>query len=275
MAEEVIIPNIQRKRILEYLKEGKRFDGRALDEFRELNVEMNISENSEGSCSVKIGNTEVYAGVKMAIVTPYADGPAEGTLSVGMELGPMADDDFQSGPPSIDSIEIARVIDRGIRESKLIDFEKLCIVSGEKVWQVSVDLYAVNNDGNLFDAAGLAAVTALANAKIPVYDEKEGRAKHELSNVSVPIRKENMCFNVTIHKIGDAFILDPTKEEEAISDFRLSMALGNNDGEPMISAMQKGNFGGITEADMESILKLVEDKFPEIFKKFSKIATGK
>ena len=69
--------------------------------------------------------------------------------------------------------------------------------------------------------------------------------------------------------------MDPTKEEEAISDFRLSMALGDNDGEPMISAMQKGNSGGITEDDMEKILKLVEDKFSEMFKKFSKIATGK
>jgi exosome complex component RRP42 len=236
---------------------------------------MNISENSEGSCSVKIGETEVYAGVKMSIVTPYPDGPNEGTLSVGMEMGPMADDDFQSGPPSIDSIEIARVIDRGIRESKLIDFEKLCIVPGEKVWQVSVDIYAVNNAGNLFDAAGLAAVTALVNAKIPVYDEKEEKAQHELSSTHVPIRKENLCFNVTVHKIGDAFVLDPTKEEEELTDFRLSMALGESEGKPMITAMQKGNEGGISGDDMEKILNLVEDKFSEVYKKFSKIAWNK
>jgi len=271
MSDEVIIPKLQKKRIIEFLREGKRFDGRKLDEYREIKVEMNISENSEGSCSVKIGNTEVYAGVKLALAVPYPDSPNEGTLSVGMEMGPIADDEFQSGPPTIDSIEVARVIDRGIRESKLIDFEKLCIKEKEKVWQVSVDMYAINNDGNLFDAAGLAAIIALSNTKLPVYNEKEEKAEHELSKNALPIRKENTCFNVTVHRIGGVFVLDPSKSEELISEYRLSMALGENNGEPMITAMQKGNEEGISEEDMEKILNLVQDKFPEIQKKFSSL----
>lgn len=275
MPEQVIIPKLQKKRIIEFLREGKRFDGRKPEEFRDIQVELNISENAEGSCSVRLGETEVYAGVKLSVVTPYADGPNEGTLSVGMEMGPMADDSFQAGAPAIDSIEVARVVDRGIRESKLIDFEKLCIKSGEKVWSISVDLYAVNNAGNLFDAAGLAAVVALANAKIPVYNEAEGRPEHELSKVAVPLRKENMSFNVTIHKIGDAFVLDPTKDEEAISEYRLSVAVGEYDGELKISSMQKGKDGGISEEDMEKILNLVEDKFLDLHKRFSKLVAGK
>src|SRR3989338_2292746 len=150
-AEPKQIPNIQKKRIIEYIKQGKRFDGRKLDEFRDISVDLNISENSEGSCAVKIGKTEVYAGVKMSVIAPYADGPDEGTLSVGLELGPMADNDFDLGAPGIDAIEMARVIDRGIRESGVIDWKKLCIVAGEKVWQISLDIYAINNDGNIFD----------------------------------------------------------------------------------------------------------------------------
>ncbi|MBP7708216.1 exosome complex protein Rrp42 [Candidatus Pacearchaeota archaeon] len=275
MGEIVIMPKIQKKRIVDYLNEGKRFDGRKPTEFRDIKVELNISENAEGSCSVKIGETEVYAGVKMALVTPYPDGPSEGTLSVGMEMGPLADDEFQNGPPTIESIEVARVIDRGIRESKLIDFEKLCVVPGEKVWQVSVDMYAVNNDGNLFDAAGLAALIALANAKLPVYNEEEKKIEHKLSKTPVPVNKENMSFNITVHKVGNTFIVDPTREEEIVSDYRLSMAIGDNGGEPRITAMQKGKAGGMSEADMESILKLVEDQFSGIHKTFSKLVWGK
>jgi exosome complex component RRP42 len=265
------IPKLQKKRIVEYIKQGKRFDGRELDEFRDIKVEIGISENSEGSCSVKFGKTEVYAGVKMSVIEPYADGPDEGTLSVGMELGPMADSEFDLGAPGIEAIEMARVIDRGIRESGIIDWKKLCIKEGEKVWQISLDIYAINNDGNLFDVAALAGLIALANAKMPKYNEKEEKVEHELSDKSVPLIKENFSFNITIHKIGDTFILDPTKEEEEISEFRLGIALADNDGAPRITAMQKGKEGGMSESDMEKILKLVEDKFGELHKKFSKL----
>ena len=34
---------------------------------------------------------------------------------------------FDIGRPGIEAIELARVIDRGIRESGFIDFKKLCI----------------------------------------------------------------------------------------------------------------------------------------------------
>ncbi len=119
------VPILQKERILEYLKQGKRFDGRKPEEFRDISVKTNISENAEGSCSVKIGKTEVYAGVKMSVMVPYPDGPNEGTLSVTLELGAMADNAFDLGAPRIEAIEMARVIDRGVRESGIIDWEKL------------------------------------------------------------------------------------------------------------------------------------------------------
>jgi exosome complex component RRP42 len=264
-------PKLQKRRIIEFLREGKRFDGRKLDEVRDIKVELGISENAEGSCAVKFGNTEVYAGVKMSIIAPYADGPDEGTLSVGLELGTMADDDFDLGAPGIEAIEMARVIDRGIRESGIIDWKKLCIEEGKKVWQVSIDIYAVNNDGNLFDAAALAGLIALANAKLPVYDEKEGKVKHELSDKSIPLNKDKMSFNLTVYKIGEIFVLDPTREEEEITECRLGMALADNEGKPRITAMQKGREGGLSSEDMEKILKLVDDKFPELNKKITKL----
>lgn len=274
-AEPKAIPTLQKKRIIEYLREGKRFDGRKFDELRDVKVEMGISENAEGSCSVKFGKTEVFAGVKMSVIAPYADGPNEGTLSVALELGTMADNDFDMGAPSIEAVEMARVIDRGIRESGLIDWEKLCIESGKKVWQISLDIYAVNNDGNLFDAAALAGLIALANAKLPVYDVKEEKVKHELSKNAVPLVKENMSFNLTIYKVGDSLLLDPSKEEERIAEYRVGIALADNKGEPRITAMQKGKDGGISSEDMEKILKLVEDKFEDLHKKISKLVWGK
>jgi len=52
-----------KRRIMEYLKEGKRFDERNLLDFRDLTIETNISNKAEGSARVRLGKTEVLAGV--------------------------------------------------------------------------------------------------------------------------------------------------------------------------------------------------------------------
>jgi len=263
----MIIPKIQKQRIIQYLKEGKRFDGRKIDEFRNIEIKTGISNKAEGSASVKFGKTEVYAGVKMDVMEPYSDGPADGTLTVGFELSPIASPDFDIGPPTIDAIEIGRIVDRGIRESGFIDFSGLCIKEGEKVWGIYVDIYAVNGSGNLLDVASLAALAALADARIPVYDEKKEKVdrEKELTDKKLPLNKEAMAFNMTFHKLGDKIIIDPTAEEEQISDYRISIAVCSNKGKPRISSIQKGKGGAISHEEMETILNLLEHKFNELY----------
>ncbi|MFH1290954.1 MAG: exosome complex protein Rrp42 [archaeon] len=264
---DYIIPNLQKEKIKEYLAEDKRFDGRSSKDYREIFVEKGISPSAASSVRVKFGKTEVYAGVHLAVTTPYPDSPDAGTFMTSAELHPMASQQFDIGRPGITAIELARVIDRGIRESGFIDFKKLCIREGEKVWQVFVDIIAINDDGNLLDVAGLAALVALGNAKMPVYDQEKDVMEHKFTDDPMPLCKESMSINMTFHKIGDKIVADVSKEEEAISDFRLSIAVGDNEGEPRITAMQKGKEGIISTEDMQNILKLVEDKWSELFPK--------
>ena len=272
---EFIVPNLQREKIMECLAEGKRLDGREFGDYREIEVETGISKNAEAAVRVRFGKTEVLVGVKMEVTKPYPDSPNEGTFMVSAELHPMASDQFDIGKPGINSVELARIIDRGIRESGFIDFEKLCIEEGEKVWQVFVDIIALNDDGNLLDVAGLAAVIALGNARMPVYSEKESKIEHKFTNNPLPLDKEALSFNMTFHKIGDSIIADVSKEEEAVSDYRLSIAVGDNKGEPRITAMQKGKAGAISDKDMETILNLVSSKWAEMFPKVRKYVFGK
>ena len=97
-----------------------RSDNRKPLDYRQITVEYDVSKSAEGSARVKIGDTEVLAGVKMAVGTPFPDTPEEGVLMVGAELTPLASPRFETGPPSIEAIELSRVTDRGIRESKSI-----------------------------------------------------------------------------------------------------------------------------------------------------------
>ncbi|MCK5321319.1 RNA-binding protein, partial [Candidatus Pacearchaeota archaeon] len=147
-----------------------------------------------------------------------------------------------------------------------IDFKGLCIKEGEKIWQVFVDIIAINDDGNLLDAAGLASIIALGKARMPIYNEAEDKVDG-YSDKGIPLNKDVLSFSMTVHKIGNKIVADVNKEEEAISDFRLSIAVGDNNGEPRITAMQKGKAGTISADDMQNILKLVEDKWLELFPK--------
>ena len=254
------------ERINQYLAQGKRFDGRKPEEFRNLEIEIGVSKNAEGSARVKLGNTEVIVGVKMGITEPYPDSPEKGNLMVTAELSPISSARFESGPPKFPAIELARIVDRGIRESKVIESEKLCIKKGEKVWTVFVDIYSINDDGNLLDAAGLGAILALKNAKIPKYDEKNEMVLYgELTDKNLPLSKD-VPLSLTIHKIGNSLIVDPTREEEDISETRVT--IGSSEG--IISSMQKGNKKSLSAEEFSKILELSEKVYKDIFKKIEK-----
>jgi exosome complex component RRP42 len=269
-----IMPNLQKDKIESYLSEGKRLDGRKADEFRDISVETGVSENSSSAVRVKYGKTEVLAGVHLALATPYSDSPDAGTFMTSAELHPMASQQFDSGRPGINSVELARVIDRGIRESGFIDMKALCIKEGEKVYQVFVDIFAINDDGNLMDVAGLAALIALGRARMPIYNEEEDKIDGYSETEGIPLDKEVLSFSMTFHKIGDAIVADVSKDEEAVSKFRLTIAMGDNEGKARITAMQKGLAGTINEKDMETILNLAESKWAEMFPKIKKHVFG-
>jgi exosome complex component RRP42 len=260
------ISNLTKKRIKDYLEAGKRFDGRGLLEHRDLVIETGISKNAEGSARVKLGKTEVVAGVKMGAGEPYPDHEDEGTMMTTLELTPLSSEEFDYGPPRINAIETARIVDRGIRESGMIDFKKLCIKQGEKVWTVFIDLYSINDDGNLLDACALAAMSALMTARMPKYDEKAERIVYgEYTNKKIPITK-TIPITFTFHKVGKTIILDPGREEEAASEARVSIAVSSDGKDVKINAMQKGEEAALAQEEMFEILDLAEKKYKEASK---------
>ena len=143
-----IVPEITRRSITRLINDGKRADGRAFDERRDIFIEPNVIDKAEGSARVKLGDTQVIVGVKPTIGEPFGDTPNLGVLMTNCELLPMAAPGFEPGPPSPESIELARVVDRGIRESELVDLEKLCIEEGKKVWMLFIVLHVIDYDGN-------------------------------------------------------------------------------------------------------------------------------
>jgi len=251
-----------RKYFLELAKkENMRPDGRGFEDFREpIKVEQNISKNAEGSAKVTIGKTTVVVGVKAEVGTPYPDKPNEGSMMVTAEFAALASPHFEPGAPGEDAIELARIVDRGIREGGAIDTKKLCITEGEKVWLVIIDIYIQNHDGNLIDAAALAALAALKTAKFPKYDaEKEKVDYNEHTETPIPIVKNPIA--VTVVKIGERLIVDPTIVEENIMDARITIT-SSEGGE--INGMQKGGDYGLSAEETKTAIDIALKKGDEI-----------
>ena len=243
-----IISEIRKNHILELLKNGKRTDGRGPADVRDISVETGVVESADGSAIAKFGDTEVIVGVKIIPGTPFADTPGKGVLTTGAELIPMAHPLFESGPPGEDAIELARVVDRGVRESGMVDVDKLCIKAGEEVWMCFIDIYALNYDGNLFDATNLATVAALKTAKVPAKQYGKGD-DYPLPTTCIPI-------SVTAAKIGNTLILDPNFDEEQISSARLTIT---TDDDGNYRAMQKGGQGSISLNELTQCLDMSRD----------------
>ena len=258
-----VLPTIKSDYINNLAKNGKRADGRKMNEYRPVTIEPGIISKAEGSARVKIGNTQVVAGVKMDIGEPYSDSPNRGVMTTAAELIPLASPDFESGPPREDAIELARVVDRGIRESEVIDFDKLCIIPGEKIWIAFIDIHIIDFDGNLFDAASLASLTALLNAKVPINRLKENLetlaetypdVKEYLNQhpEDYPLPMRTPPISCTFVKFGSSIVVDPSLDEEEIAEVRLTVA---TDEKGDIRAMQKGLKGSFSVEETKNIIK--------------------
>ncbi|NPA84533.1 MAG: exosome complex protein Rrp42 [Crenarchaeota archaeon] len=232
-----IIPKLKRETILSLAKRGTRIDKRRLDQYRPIKLTLGVAGKAHGSALAEIGNTKVMAGVKVEVGRPFKDLPEMGVLNVNVELLPLASSEFEPGPPDENAIELARVIDRALREPGVVDLSDLVLIPGEKVLVVWLDIYVLDHDGNLFDAAMLAAMGALLNTKVPGYEVREDGSV-EVTGPPRPLPVTKRVVSVTIGILGNVFLVDPSLEEEVVSDGKLVFAF--DEGGKLVGLQKSG-----------------------------------
>ncbi|NHJ32650.1 MAG: exosome complex protein Rrp42 [Asgard group archaeon] len=275
MADTNLISLVEKEHIQSLLDHGKRTDGRAFDEFRKITIIPGYVPKAEGSAIVKIGRTKVIAGVKGQIGEPFPDTPDQGVVTATVELVPIASPIFESGPPRGRAIELARVSDRAIRESKCVNNDSLVIASGKKVWVIFIDIYVLDQDGNLFDACEIAAVSALMNARLPdtkATTDENGNVEVELLETTSPLKMDYIPISCTFGKIGNHIVVDPVLKEEGIEDARVTFAF-RDDGK--ICATQKGENGTFTVDELKKCIDIASERTKEIRSKLDKITDEK
>ncbi|MFQ6054475.1 MAG: exosome complex protein Rrp42 [Methanosarcinales archaeon] len=255
-----VMAEIRKDYLYNLMIKGERVDGRAFNEFRSIKIETDVIDTAEGSARVLIGDTQVIVGIKIQPGEPFPDSPDKGVIITNLELIPLASPEFEAGPPGEDAVELARVVDRGIRESNAIELTKLCIEEGEKVWIIFIDIHVLDDCGNVMDASALGSIAALLSAKIPAKQYDLGE------DFMVPIRE--IPISITAIEFGGEIMFDPSLIEESIAGTKLTV-ITNTDGS--ISSIQKSGKNALTIDQIYYIIDIACEKAKEIREKFLEI----
>eukprot|EP00406_Dinophysis_acuminata_P073438 CAMPEP_0179247744 /NCGR_PEP_ID=MMETSP0797-20121207/19770_1 /TAXON_ID=47934 /ORGANISM="Dinophysis acuminata, Strain DAEP01" /LENGTH=330 /DNA_ID=CAMNT_0020955379 /DNA_START=22 /DNA_END=1010 /DNA_ORIENTATION=+ len=218
-------------------KENVRVDGRALAAYRRIGIRFGAAH---GEVEVTLGPTRAMAVCTGEIVAPAPQRPNEGRIAFFVNFGPMASPAFELGRQSAQAASVANFVERLLRGSRAIDAEALCIIGGQKVWSIRVDVHALDDDGNLSDACAIAALCSLLHfrkAEVEVSGER-ARAYAPEDRVPVPLSIHHLPVPVTFALFAaadgrgtvaePAWILDPSRLEEAVMGGVLCVAVNQH-----------------------------------------------
>ncbi|XP_061882725.1 exosome complex component RRP45 [Entelurus aequoreus] len=227
--KETPLSNCERDFLLKAIEEKKRLDGRQTYDYRKTKI---VFGTDFGCCFVELGKTRVMAQVSCELVAPKENRPNEGFMLFNIELSPMASPAFEQGRQSELLVKLNRQLERCLRNSKCIDIESLCVVSGEKVWQIRVDVHMLNHDGNLMDTASIAAIAALCHFKRPDVgiqgDEVTVYSPEERDFIPLSIYHLPISVSFAFFQKGTYLLVDPCEREERVMDGLLMIAMNKH-----------------------------------------------
>nr|XP_012328461.1 exosome complex component RRP45 [Aotus nancymaae] len=227
--KETPLSNCERRFLLRAIEEKKRLDGRQTYDYRNIRISFGTDY---GCCIVELGKTRVLGQVSCELVAPKLNRATEGILFFNLELSQMAAPAFEPGRQSDLLVKLNRLLERCLRNSKCIDTESLCVVAGEKVWQIRVDLHLLNHDGNIIDAASIAAIVALCHFRRPDVsvqgDEVTLYTPEERDPVPLSIHHMPICVSFAFFQQGTYLLVDPNEREERVMDGLLVIAMNKH-----------------------------------------------
>ncbi|KAM9329518.1 exosome complex component RRP45 [Gastrophryne carolinensis] len=226
---ETPLSNCERAFLLQAISERKRLDGRETYDYRNIKITFGTEY---GCCIVELGKTRVLGQVSCELVAPKMNRPTEGILFFNLELTAMASPGFEPGRPSELVVRLNRLLERCLRNSKCIDTESLCVQAGEKVWQIRVDLHLLNHEGNIIDAASIAAIAALCHFRRPDVsvqgEEVTVYSLEERDPVPLSIHHMPICVSFAFFQQGTYLLVDPSEREERVMDGLLVIAMNKH-----------------------------------------------
>ncbi|XP_053976429.1 exosome complex component RRP42-like isoform X2 [Hylaeus anthracinus] len=236
-----------------------RNDGRMRCEYRSLEIETKLMLQTNGSARLRIGNTDILVGVKVELDIPNADKPNEGKLEFFVDCSANASPAFEGKGGDDLATEISNTLVIAYQTRNALDLRTLCILPHKKCWKIYVDVLILQCGGNLFDAVGAAVKAALYSTEIPKITAATldgGEPDIQLSDDvydCIKLDTSNYPVIITLCKIGDNYIVDPTLEEEVCSASSIVMSVLPNG---KISSIVKLGYGSVQLGTFNKMLQM-------------------
>ncbi|KAG6771281.1 hypothetical protein POTOM_022629 [Populus tomentosa] len=259
-----------------HLSESIRPDARPLGRARDTTLALGAVASAHGSALAKIGSTTMLAAIKMEVMTPSTESPEEGSIgSIDFHMPPICSPIVRPGRPAeaapVISKQLSDTISRQVKSflcypflvhSGMINLKELSLVSGKAAWMAYLDIYCLDADGALFDAALLSAVGAFSHfipaiviitkakqqrslicavqipivslnddGKIVLVSEEDDGTKLEDEPVNKEKRKltlSSIPFSLTCILHKNYILADPTAEEESIMETLVTVVLDSS-----------------------------------------------
>ena len=118
---------------LKFLEQGVRPDGRALLRPRKATATGGVVSSADGSCTIKLGQTVVIAGVHCEPSVPTQTEPDRGRIIVSLEVSAVASvaaSAGQRGSTERQNRELGPLLEllQRVASDELLDLQTLCIM---------------------------------------------------------------------------------------------------------------------------------------------------
>ncbi|KAL0337953.1 UNVERIFIED_CONTAM: Exosome complex component RRP43 [Sesamum calycinum] len=268
-----------------HLLESIRPDGRALGRARTRRLCLSnllklggAVASANGSALAKIGCTTMLAAIKMEVMTPTAEAPDEGCIAIDFHMPPICSPLVRPGRPAEVAPVISKQLSDTILSSGMINLKELCLVSGKAAWMAYLDIYCLDADGALFDAALLSAVAAFSHLQIPVVslnddgrivlipDDNSGamKEKEPVNKEKIKLKLNNLPFSLTCVLHKNYILADPTSEEESIMETFLTVVLDSSF--QLVSLNKPGGPGLAHTSAIQDCITLTRQRVKEVQK---------
>ncbi|KAL4716534.1 hypothetical protein ACJJTC_010198 [Scirpophaga incertulas] len=233
MANLLLSP-LEKMYILHGVRDDCRSDGRTNIDYRPMELETDVVSHASGSARLRLANTDILVGVKTEIDLPNNDQPGYGKLEFFVDCSANATPEFEGRGGEQLANSISNMMQKAYQSSDAFDLKQLCIFEGKQCWKLYIDILILECGGNLCDAVSLAVKAALYNTRLPSVKT----ALLDGGNVDLQLSDDpydNKLLNVdlapllvTLCKIGDKFVVDPSAEEENCSVISLIVGATGN-----------------------------------------------
>ncbi|XP_075633353.1 uncharacterized protein LOC142605801 [Castanea sativa] len=224
-----------------HLTESIRPDGRPLGRARDTTIALGAVASAEGSALAKIGSTTMLAAIKMEVMTPSMDSPDQGCIAIDFHMPPICSPIVRPGRPAEIAPVVSKQLSDTISSSGMINLKELSLVNGKAAWMAYLDIYCLDADGALFDAALLSAVAAFSHLQIPavslnddgkivvVSEENGGKLEKDAVNKErMKLTLKSIPFSLTCVLHKNYILADPTAEEESIMETVVTVVLDSS-----------------------------------------------